>query len=162
MPSYIQKRTWVLSLVLRAAAFLLNAIGIVLTTLTTLTIIQLILFGVVAIWSLVEFILLCCKRTNHPVINIVFDSLSVLILVAFGIITVLGVSYVVHHSSTVNWAFAVFIIGIVCIFLAAVLHIVLLVRASLHLRDRRREGRKLAWESRQMHMGGMTSNGGYI
>ncbi|KAI9924298.1 hypothetical protein MW887_007248 [Aspergillus wentii] len=103
--------------------------------------IQTILFAVVAIWSLVELILLVRKRTNHPVISIALDVCSVVVLVLFGI-SVIGL--IPARGGTA--ARALGSIGAVLVFCAAVFHIALFVRSCLYLRAKRREAKKVGWE----------------
>ena len=42
-------------------------------------------FIIVALWGLVDFVLLLCKRFHHPGINVALDLIAVLILVIMGV-----------------------------------------------------------------------------
>ncbi|KAI9933096.1 hypothetical protein MW887_007567 [Aspergillus wentii] len=132
-----ERRFWIHSLILRTLALIFNIVAIVLIAVVTPNIDIYIFFICVAIWSLVEEILLICKRTNHHVINVVFDGLSALVLFSLGAIAVVGELLLKKPLALVAAILAL---------VSAIFHIILFIRSCQQLRRESAEAKRGNWK----------------
>ncbi|KAJ5183830.1 hypothetical protein N7492_001446 [Penicillium capsulatum] len=104
--------------------------------------------GVSALWSLIDFILLCIRHDAHPVAGIIIDLLFLLATGAVGILAAVSVS-----TSSSSYPM-VLTMEFPLLLLTAILHFVFFVRAIVAYR-RKRRNRKAGYrpDSYSMHNG---------
>ncbi|ODM24335.1 hypothetical protein SI65_01957 [Aspergillus cristatus] len=142
-------RSWGISLGLRIPALLLNIFSIICFSYAFPEgmLIWLILFSIVALWSLIDLILLD-YRDHHPGIDLGLDLLSWLILGIMGLIAI-GLYFTTTGTAGLDLpdhCLIVLRLGAILASIAAVFHLVLFIRACIHVHQRRREGKKLNYE----------------
>ena len=123
-------------------------------------------FSFVALWSLIDLLLLLDYRDHHPGIDLGLDLLSWLILGIMGIVAI-GTYFTTVGTAGLDlpdYCLIVLRVGAVLALIAAwvspvsnvvyfgdtddrrAFHLVLFIRAGIHVHQRRREGKKLNYE----------------
>ncbi|BCR92070.1 uncharacterized protein ACHE_70913S [Aspergillus chevalieri] len=139
-----------ISLGLRIPALLLNILSIICFSYAFPEgmLIWLILFSIVALWSLIDLILLLDYRDHHPGIDLGLDLLSWLILGIMGLIAI-GLYFTTTGTAGLglpDYCLIVLRVGAILAPIAAVFHLVLFIRACIHVHQTRREGKKLNYK----------------
>ncbi|EYE92001.1 uncharacterized protein EURHEDRAFT_380654 [Aspergillus ruber CBS 135680] len=148
--AFSDSRSWGISLGLRIPALFFNIFSIVCFSYAFPEgmLIWIILFSIVALWSLIDLIFLLDYRDFHPGIDLGLDLLSLLIL---GIMGIIAIGLYFTNTSIVgldvaDYCLTILRVGAVLAPIAADFHLVLFVRACIHVHQRRREGKKLNYE----------------
>ncbi|OJJ83708.1 uncharacterized protein ASPGLDRAFT_35740 [Aspergillus glaucus CBS 516.65] len=148
--AFSDSRSWGVSLGLRIPALFFNIFSIVCFSYAFPDgmLIWIILFSIVALWSLIDLILLFDYRDLHPGIDLGLDLLSWLIL---GIMGLIAIGFYFNTTGTAgfdlpDYLLIVLRVGAILAPIAAVFHLVLFVRACIHMHQRRREGKKLNYK----------------